>query len=233
MPVVLVAPQATACAECERLLAAGDLLHEEAGKPLCLDCALFGDLELLPSGDVALTRRATSYSRKRAVVLEWSRRRRRFERRGTLVEPAARRRAAVDGEADATVRAHQRVLAAARREVEDRAFVDAFAAAVLALFPGCPRAEAREIAGHACAKHSGRVGRTAAAKELETEAVRLAVIAHVRHTHTDYDRIITRTRDKRGSRSRIREGVDDVLRRWARPVAPAAGDAGATGPGSE
>jgi hypothetical protein len=51
-----------------------------------------------------------------------------------------------------------------RRDVQDRAFIAAFAAAVRRQFPGCPLAEAREIAGHACEKHSGRAGRTAAAK---------------------------------------------------------------------
>ena len=93
----------------------------------------------------------------------------------------------------------------------------AFTRAILDQMPGCPPVEAREIAAHACAKHSGRVGRTAAAKDLDPQAVRLAVIAHVRHTHTDYDRIVERTRDKRDARSRIRPRLDAVLGEWEQP----------------
>jgi len=33
----------------------------------------------------------------------------------------------------------------------------------------------------------GRGGRSAAAKSFDEEAVRLAVIAHIRHRETDYD----------------------------------------------
>jgi hypothetical protein len=45
-------------------------------------------------------------------------------------------------------------------------FVRAFATAIRANYPGCPAPEATEIAEHACRKYSGRVGRTAAAKEF-------------------------------------------------------------------
>jgi len=46
------------------------------------------------------------------------------------------------------------------------------------------------IAEHACRKHSGRVGRSTAAKEMDKEAVRLAVAAHVRHHATNYDELL-------------------------------------------
>ena len=49
------------------------------------------------------------------------------------------------------------------------------------MFPGCPPDEARAIAEHACQENSGRVGRSAAAKEFDPAALRLAVIAHIRH----------------------------------------------------
>lgn len=215
--VVLVVREQLACAECKQVLSKGDLAHYEGDTPLCLGCAVLGTLSFLPSGDVALTRRASKRSKRMAVVVEWSLRHKRWERRGTLVEPAAITLAKAECDADAAAREQQRARAAVRREVEDREYVAAFTAQVKTLFPRCPSSEAREIAAHACAKHSGRVGRTAAAKELEDEMVRLAVIAHVRHLHTEYDTIIARTRDKRGSRDRIRDKVTAVLREWEQP----------------
>ena len=46
------------------------------------------------------------------------------------------------------------------------------------------------IAEHACLKYSDRIGRTASAKSLAEEAVDLAVIAHIRHTETQYDQLL-------------------------------------------
>lgn len=60
----------------------GDLLFMEDDGPRCLDCADMGHLEFLPSGDAALTRRATKISRLSAVVVRWSRSRNRYEREG-------------------------------------------------------------------------------------------------------------------------------------------------------
>jgi hypothetical protein len=49
---------------------------------LCLVCADLDHLEFLPSGDAAVTRRASKYSGLKAVVLQWSRTRQRYERQG-------------------------------------------------------------------------------------------------------------------------------------------------------
>jgi len=215
-PIVLVTPQPAVCAECGLQRVPGDLVHLEERKPLCLDCALLGTLTFLPSGDVALTRRASARSKHKAIVLEWTPRRKRYERRGTLLEAQAIRVARSECAADADARARQRTQAALHREVEDKEYVAAFTEAVMRQFPGCPLSEAREIAAHACTRSSGRVGRTAAAKELDAEKVRLAVIAHVRHLHTNYDSIIERTHDKRGSRAKIKDNVTAVLQAWTR-----------------
>ena len=216
--VVLVAAGPLPCAECGALQARGDLVHYEGPAPLCLTCALLDRLQLLPSGGVALTRRAGAHARRKAVVLEWSPRRKRYERRGTLVDSDAIRRARAECDSDAAAREASRARAAVRREADEREYVALFTTAVRRLYPGCPLSEAREVALHACEKHSGRVGRTADAKQLDPEKVRLAVIAHVRHLHTAYDQIISDTRDKRASRATIRGDVTAVLRQWeARP----------------
>lgn len=62
-------------------------------RALCLECADLAHLVFLPSGDPALTRRARKYSSLSAIVLKWSRARRRYERQGILVEEQALKRA--------------------------------------------------------------------------------------------------------------------------------------------
>ena len=141
----------------------------------------------LPAGDAALTRRSRKYSALSAVVLKWSRARKRYERQGLLVEEAALDRAEQECLADSDARARRREREAERRAVLDEAYVAQFAAGVRELFPSCPPGRELVIAEHACLEYSGRVGRWAAAKALDAEAVRLAVVAHVRHAETDYD----------------------------------------------
>ena len=45
-------------------------------------------------------------------------------------------------------------------------------------------------------------------------AVRLAVIAHVRHTHTDYDLLLNRYGDRMLARAEVRSQVDEIVRQW-------------------
>jgi len=67
----------------------GDLLMMETPGPACLRCVGLDDLEYLPAGDAALTRHAKAKSTRYAVVVRFSRTRRRYERQGLLVEPQA------------------------------------------------------------------------------------------------------------------------------------------------
>jgi hypothetical protein len=212
--VVFMVRRDTACSECGRELFHGSLLRMERERPLCMDCADLGHLEYLPRGDVAVTRRASKYTRLRAVVVEWSRTRKRYERQGILAEPEAIRRAEEESLADADLRERRREQNAARREAEDQQFVAAFCRAVREQFPGYPAGEARKIAEHACQKYSGRVGRSAAAKQLDSDAVRLAVVAHVRHAHTDYDLLLNQLGDRILARAEVRDRVEEVVRRW-------------------
>jgi hypothetical protein len=126
---------------------------------LCLDCADLGHLEFLPSGDAALTRRATKASRLSAVVVRWSTRRNRYERQGILAEAAAIEQAAQECLSDADVRARRRTGEQSRRADQDVRFRSEFAAAICEQFPGCPVDRAEAIALHAAARGSGRVGR--------------------------------------------------------------------------
>ena len=74
---------------CHRCGQTGDLLMMEDPGPACLSCAGLGDLAFLPAGDALVSRRAKANSEKYAVVVRFSRTRRRYERQGLLVEPSA------------------------------------------------------------------------------------------------------------------------------------------------
>jgi hypothetical protein len=84
------------------------------------------------------------------------------------------------------------------------------------LFPGCPADRAEAIARHAGMRGSGRVGRTQAARELDPEAITLAVVASVRHEDTRYDELLMSGVDRDEARDRVRLDVDRVLESWRR-----------------
>jgi hypothetical protein len=73
---------------CHRCGGTGGLLVMENPGPACLRCVGLDDLEFLPAGDASLTRRVKAKSARSAVVVRFSRSRRRYERQGLLVEPA-------------------------------------------------------------------------------------------------------------------------------------------------
>jgi hypothetical protein len=212
--VVFITRHEGKCAECGTEFFKGSFIRVENQRTLCLNCADLGHLEFLPRGDVAVTRRATQHSPLRAVVLEWSRSRKRYERQGILVTAAAIETAEKASLADAEIRARNRDRAALRREAQEPAFIAQVTAALRAQFPGCPPAEAEQIAAWACQKHSGRVGRSAAAKSLAPEPLRLAVIAHIRHEHTPYDRLLMRHGDRELARQQVWPEIAAILSRW-------------------
>ena len=97
----------------------------------------------------------------------------------------------------------------------DQQYVDRFAQRVRELFPGCPAGREPVIAEHACLKYSGRVGRSAAAKELDETAVRLAVVAHIRHVETNYDELLAHGFDRAEARAQVEAKVSNTLSRWS------------------
>ena len=105
---------------------------------------------------------------------------------------AALARAEQECAADAPERAAARARAAVARLNEDREFVTALTGAIAERYPGCPADEARQIAEHTGLRSSGRVGRSAAGRALDVTAVDLAVKAHIRHAHTNYDELLMR-----------------------------------------
>jgi hypothetical protein len=216
---VFISTRDSTCDECGEALGrrAWITLDQDKGT-LCLACADLDHLVFLPSGDAALTRRARKHSTLSAVVLKWSRARKRYERQGLLVEEAALNQAEQECLADSEVRAHRREREAERRAELDRQHVEEFAERVRELFPGCPPGREITIAEHACLKYSGRAGRSAAAKSLAENAIRLAVVAHIRHVETEYDTSLAGGYDRREARSAVETAVSRVLTQWTDPA---------------
>lgn len=214
--LVFISRRDSTCDECREELGHGAwiTLNREKGA-LCLSCADLDHLVFLAPGDAALTRRARKYSTLAAVVLEWSRARKRYERQGLLVEEQALEKAEQECLADSESRERRREREAVKVAEMDKQYISQFAARVRECFPRCPAGKEMVIAQHACLKYSGRVGRSAAAKKLDEEAVRLAVVAHIRHAETDYDALLGKGYDRQDARWEVRNEVDRILSQWA------------------
>ena len=212
---VFIASGEATCSECGQDLGrhAWITLVEDKGA-VCLSCADLDHLVFLPSGDAALTRRSAKYSTLRAIVLKWSRARKRYERQGQLIEEAALERAEEECLADADVRARRREREAERRELLDQAYIAQFSERIREIYPNCPPGSEKTIAEHACEKYSGRVGRSASAKEFDEEAINLAVIAHVRHAKTNYDSLLSQGHDRFDAREMVRREIEEILGSW-------------------
>ena len=74
----------------------------------------------------------------------------------------------------------------------------------------------RESVCDECGEVLGRVGHSAAAKELDAEAVSLAVRAHVRHVETEYDLLLISGHNRVEARAEVADRVDEVMAEWAR-----------------
>ena len=209
--VVISTVKEWTCASCGDT---GDFLFMEDAGPLCLDCADLGHLIFLPAGDATLTRRAKKASRLSAVVVRWSRSRKRYEPQGILAEAEAIERAEQECLSDAEVRVRRRERDQVRRADEDVRFQERLAAAIRELYPGCPASRAEAIARRAATRGSGRIGRSAAGQALDPDAVRLAVAASVRHIDTRYDELLMSGVDRETARDQVRDRVEDVLSTW-------------------
>ncbi len=212
---VFISNRESKCDECGEELGRKAWITLERDKgALCLACADLDHLTFLPTGDAALTRRSRKHSTLSAVVLKFSRARRRYERQGLLVEEQALEQAEEECFADSEVRARRREREEERRAEQDQQYIQAFRNRVREVFPHCPAGREQEIAEHACRKYSGRVGRSAFAKSLDVAAVRLAVVAHIRHRETNYDELLGEGLYRGEARAIVRHSVDQIFDRW-------------------
>jgi hypothetical protein len=212
---VFISHRESKCDECgEELGRQAWITLEENKGALCLTCADLDELVFLPTGNAALTRRSKKYSTLSAVVLKFSRARRRYERQGLLVEESALAQAEAESLADSEVRERRNERARERRAELDEEYVREFAKRIQAMFPNCPEGREQIIAEHACLKYSGRVGRSAAAKSFAEEMIRLAVMAHVRHRETNYDSLLAKGWFRGKARGQVKDRVEAVLEEW-------------------
>jgi hypothetical protein len=202
------------CAECA---GTGDLLIMDGDQTLCLTCADLDHLVFLPAGDAALTRRSKKASRLSAVVVQWNRSRRRYQRRGILVEEPALELAEQQCLADEDARMRRRDRDRQRRAESDVVLQSHFVTEIARLFPGCPAGRAEAIAVHTSLRGSGRVGRSAAGRSLDSRAITAAVVASVRHEDTDYDSLLMSGVPRAAAREQIQDTIDQVLRAWGHP----------------
>jgi hypothetical protein len=199
------------CAGCQ---GTGDLLIMDDAGPVCLACADMDHLIFLPAGEAALTRRAKKASALSAVVVRWSRTRKRYERQGLLVEEAALEQAEQQCLADEDARTRRRERDRERRAAADVELQAAMVKEIRRLFPRCPVGRTEAIARHTSLRGSGRVGRSAAGRSLDDEALTLAVVASVRHEETDYDSLLMSGVSRSEARDLIRPAVDRILTSW-------------------
>jgi len=212
---VFITTRESSCEECGENLGrrAWITLNKDRGA-LCLSCADIDHLIFLPSGDAALTRRARKYSVLSAIVLKWSRTRKRYERQGLLVEEHALEQAERECLADKDVRIRRKQRERERRADIDRQYIKKFSMRIREHFPGCPKGREMIIAEHTCLKYSGRVGRTSSAKKFDVHAIRRAVIAHIRHTETKYDSLIAKGYDRSSARAQVEEMINFIVSKW-------------------
>ncbi|KJZ75422.1 hypothetical protein HIM_05118 [Hirsutella minnesotensis 3608] len=104
---------------------------------------------------------------------------------------------------------HRRSAAVERR---DGAVHDKFDEAIRRLFPKMPPREVPDVLKQTLKKKSGRVGRTGTL--ALDDKVRLAVVAHARHRHTDYDKMLSRGTEKWEARKAVADDLTRVLGTW-------------------
>lgn len=148
------------------------------------------------------------------LEVRFSRTRKRYERQGLLVQEAALAQAEEQCLSDEDLRARRRQQDALRRQDEDAELVKRMAERIRELYPGCSEREAHAIARHTALRGSGRVGRSSAGRALDEQALRLAVIASVRHNHTDYDMLMMQGVDRASARQEVFEQINYLLSDW-------------------
>lgn len=119
-----------------------------------------------------------------------------------------------------------RATAAQRAEAvqkRDAAIEGTFEEAIMKLFPKIPSVEIPQVLKHSLKKHSRRVGRTSTV--ALQDRVRLAVRAHIRHVHTDYDQLLKQGVSRLDAREQVWHRLNEVARQWGgrplKPVVPA------------
>ena len=214
--IYITKKETLSCLKCKRAVNLGQkfVADSEQSRGYCFNCSPFKDYTFLPSGDAALTRRSKKHSYLCGAVMTWNQRRKRYERKGQYVEASAIEKARIECQADEGIRLEKNKKAAVQRAIKDGIYIEAFAKAIRQAYPNCPVNREVEIANHACEKHSGRVGRTASAKQFDKNMIDRAVEAHIRHKETNYDNQFGQGKRKREIRSNLKFDIVVIMQKW-------------------
>lgn len=214
--IFLTKKETLKCSTCQKRIPLGErfVAESEKHRGTCFSCSPFVKSAFLKPGNAALTRRSKKHSSYCGVLFTWNGRRKRFERKGQYVEAAAITKAEQECADDEKDRALKNEKAAVVRAAQDKIYIAEFSKAIRGLYPNCPKNREVAIATHACEKYSGRVGRTAKAKEFDKTMIDLAVEAHIRHKETNYDNQFGTGKSKRMIRSDVKLDITTVLRKW-------------------
>jgi hypothetical protein len=106
-------------------------------------------------------------------------------------------------------REKQQQRAAKAREKKHEAELTRLASRLGELYPGLDEVERMGVVRRAFEVGSNRVGRCT--KLEEDKKLELALIAHVRHTYTNYDELLTEFWDREDARRRIAYDVDAIM----------------------
>jgi len=212
--VFIMQRESATCCECGIKLSRGESIFQEQNDSLCLHCADLDHLEFLPSGNAAMSRRSKKYSPLSAIVIQFNRKARRYQRRGILVTAAAIKKAEEECLSDADQRETNRLRNAQRTKLADKKLIKDMTTQICEQFPACPVSAANQIAAHTAQRGSGRVGRSAAGRHLREEAIRLAVVAYIRHNHTNYDELLMHGWPRVDARTKISHQIKSKLNQW-------------------
>lgn len=218
--VYVTKKETLSCQRCKRPVRFGEkfVAASEEHRGTCFKCSPYANADFLESGDAAMTRRSKKYSNICGVLYAWNKRRRRFERKGQYVEASAIEQARKECLLDQGKRAQTNAKAAIKRAEEEKVYIAEFSKAIRKRYPNCPKGREEAIAQHACEKYSGRVGRTADAKQFDAKMIDLAVEAHIRHAETDYDNQFNKGKTKRMIRSEVKGTISSVMRKWSHQI---------------
>jgi hypothetical protein len=175
----------------------------------------------VPRGDPALTRALVARGALRVVSMRRGRR----EQIGVAATAIMMDEAKAEVAASAGRRAVARERSRERRAEAEEDYRAAFERELQGLFPALPEEDRATIVRHTCEVSSGRVGRSSWAKTLAEEPIRLAVRAHVRHAHTDYDARLRRAGigapfgrasrdDRKAARRAVQARIDAIVSCW-------------------
>lgn len=214
--IYLTKKETLSCERCKRPVRLGEkfVAESENHRGTCFTCSPYTKSAFLEPGDAAMTRRSKKHSDHCGVLFAWNKRRKRFERKGQYVTAQAIELARKECEADQEKRDAKNEKLTVKREAEDLVYVTAFSLVIRERYPNCPKNREVEIAQHACEKYSGRVGRTAHAKQFDEEMIDRAVEAHIRHQETNYENQFNKGKTKRVIRSEVKQDINEVLQKW-------------------